>query len=176
MLHFAEETKVFDFLLCVKFHASSFSVGINLILSKGFWRSLYSFRYEWNFELPSQIFVSNFDYVQVRRSLDNYEDNKSRTLNKHRNEKFVISFCFPGLTVVRCFVPRETELSYFLKILPQKTGKLDYCLFRAIQASIIYYAEKNHTLTTHLYSTRSWLISPPVLQRLQRVPFSVFSR
>ena len=30
----------------------------NLISSNGFWSSVYSFKYEWNFQIPSQIFKS----------------------------------------------------------------------------------------------------------------------
>jgi len=56
MLQLAEETKIFDFLSCMKFRASNFSVCIKTDFEGQFIVSDMSEI----FEFPSQIFVSKF--------------------------------------------------------------------------------------------------------------------
>ena len=88
MVHLAEETQVFDFLSCVKFHASSFrrllKVSFNIHVVSDMNEIL---------SVPRKFLYQNVDYVKltktqiytekhslVRRILGNYQDDISRSM------------------------------------------------------------------------------------------------
>ena len=82
------------------------------------------FQIQMKFEFPSQIFVSKYRYsqgnVQVKQALVNYQDDRYIENIKQAPQRKIrnILLCPHELSVVRCFVPRETRLLLFLNSSP----------------------------------------------------------
>ena len=96
---------------------------------------------------PRKFSYQNVHYVKLnniklsrgkRLSSGNYQNDILRTLNKHRNERFVIYlfiFLSPRIPSCPLFCPQETRLLFLLNGSPVHEG-LDDCLFQSSNSKV----------------------------------------